>query len=106
VAVKSPLPFLILAALGAVSLIACAASRRWRALSPALAALAVLLVTMPVKYNAGVRHVLVVFPLLAIVAARGCSHLWHLQGRRRVAARLVLIALLSWQAVSTVRAQR
>jgi 4-amino-4-deoxy-L-arabinose transferase-like glycosyltransferase len=104
VAVKSPLPFLILAAVGIFSLSTFDAPRRWRALAPALAALAVLLVTMPVKYNAGVRHVMVVFPLLAIVAARGSSYLWHLQGRWRIAARVGLIALLCWQGVSTVRA--
>jgi len=104
VAVKSPLPFLILAAVGAASLKKFDASRRWRAMAPALAALAVFLVTMPVKYNAGVRHVMVVFPLLAIVAGCGCSHLWNLQGRRRIPARVAMIALLCWQSVSTVRA--
>lgn len=110
VAVKSPLPFLILASVGVASLKKFDASRRWRALAPALAALAVFLVTMPVKYNAGVRHVMVVFPLLAIVAGRGCSYLWQQQQRglripARVAlGRLTMIALLGWQGVSTVRA--
>jgi hypothetical protein len=104
VAVKSPLPFLILAAVGVASLKKFDAQRRWRAMAPALAALAVFLVTMPVKYNAGVRHVMVVFPLLAIVAGRGCSYLWHLQPRWRIPARVALIALLCWQGVSTVRA--
>ena len=104
VAVKSPLPFLILAGVGVASLKTFDAQRRWRAMAPALAALAVFLVTMPVKYNAGVRHVMVVFPLLAIVAGCGCSHLWNLQGRWRVAARVAMLALLCWQGVSTVRA--
>ena len=71
---------------------------------PAVSALAILLATMPVKYNAGVRHVLVVFPLLAIVAGYGCSYLWHLEGRRHVAGRTVLVGLLLWQCVSTARA--
>ena len=66
VAVKSPLPFLVLAGVGIISLKTFDPQRRWRAMAPPLAALAVLLVTMPVKYNAGVRHVMVVFPLLAI----------------------------------------
>ncbi len=104
VAVKSPLPFLILAGLGVVSLKTFDAQRRWRAMAPALAALAVLLVTMPVGYNAGVRHVMVVFPLLAIVAGCGSSYLWNMQGGRRLAARVGLIVLLFWQGVSTVRA--
>jgi hypothetical protein len=104
VAVKSPLPFLILAGVGVASLKKFDAPQRWRAMAPALAALAVFLVTMPVKYNAGVRHVMVVFPLLAIIAGRGCSYLWHLQPRWRIPARLALITLLCWQGVSTVRA--
>ncbi|HME34833.1 MAG TPA: hypothetical protein VKF84_06315 [Candidatus Sulfotelmatobacter sp.] len=116
VAVKSPLPFLILAAVGVTSLIKFDASRRWRAMAPALAALAVFLVTMPVKYNAGVRHVMVVFPLLAIMAGCGCSYLWHLHEGARLRsparvplgrltmARVAMIALLCWQGVSTVRA--
>jgi hypothetical protein len=104
VAVKSPLPFLILAALGIASLKTFDLHRRWRAMAPALAALAVLLVTMPVKYNAGVRHVIVVFPLLAIVAGAGCSYLWNMRGRFRLPARVGLIALLCWQCISTARA--
>ena len=105
VAVKSPLPFLVLAGVGIISLKTFDPQRRWRAMAPPLAALAVLLVTMPVKYNAGVRHVMVVFPLLAIVAGSGCSFLWHQQEGRRLPARIGLIVLLSWQAVSTMRAQ-
>ena len=109
VAVKSPLPFLILAIVGAASLRKFDLQRRWRALAPALAALAVFLITMPVSYNAGVRHVMVVFPLLAIVAGRGASHLWNMQKGQvqvapRIAALAVLIALLCWQVVSTVSA--
>jgi hypothetical protein len=103
-AVKSPLPFLILAAVGAFTLQKFAAQKRWRTLAPALAALAVFLVTMPVSYNAGVRHVMVVFPLLAILAGTGCSYLWQLQAASRIATRVILIALLSWQLVSTARA--
>jgi hypothetical protein len=107
VAVKSPLPFLILAIVA--SLKKFFPPRRWRDLTPALAALAVFLVTMPVSYNAGVRHVMVVFPLLAIVAGRGCAYLWQVQpgdmkGARRITSRVALVALLCWQAVSTVRA--
>ncbi len=105
IAVKSPLPFLVLAAVGVISLKAFDPQRRWRAMAQLLAVLAVLLVTMPVKYNAGVRHVMVVFPLLAIVAGSGCSYLWHQQNGRRPAGRAALILLLSWQLVSTMRAQ-
>ncbi len=45
VAVKSPLPFLILVGLGALSLRTFDVHQRWRVIAPALAVLAVLLVT-------------------------------------------------------------
>jgi len=101
VAVKAPMPFLVLAGVGTFSFRACDPAKRWRQMAPALAAVAVLLITTTVKYNAGVRHVLIVFPLLAIVAGRGCAFLWQ---RKRVAPCVGLIALLGWQVVSTAKA--
>ncbi|MGA8763826.1 MAG: glycosyltransferase family 39 protein [Candidatus Sulfotelmatobacter sp.] len=106
--VKSPIPFLILVVAGLVASAKFASEGRWTALTPAVCALATLLVTMPVKYNAGVRHVLVVFPLLAIVAGYGCSYLWnsakHLREWPLAWGRAALVALLFWQFVVTVRA--
>jgi hypothetical protein len=67
--------------------------RNWSALVPAIAASAVLIVTMPVKYNAGTRHVLVVVPLLAIVAGQGAAYLWKITSRQGV-ARCALVLLL------------
>jgi 4-amino-4-deoxy-L-arabinose transferase-like glycosyltransferase len=103
VGVKAPIPFLILLIPGLLAIRRAAMEGRWGAMAPAACALAILLVTMPVKYNAGMRHVLVVFPLLAIVAGCGCSYLWHLRAGRAW-GRAALIALLFWQLVSTVRA--
>jgi hypothetical protein len=105
VAVKSPLAFLILAIAGFLYSINLAKERRWSALAPPACVLAILLVTMPVKYNAGVRHILVVFPLLAMLAGCGCSYLWNARGPFRITARTALIALLLWQCVSTLRAR-
>jgi Dolichyl-phosphate-mannose-protein mannosyltransferase len=109
VGVKSPIPFLMLVIAGLFASEKLAREGRWTALAPAACALAILLVTMPVKYNAGVRHVLVVFPLLAIVAGCGCSYLWNFgrnsRGNLRLWGRAALIALLLWQCVSTVRAR-
>jgi hypothetical protein len=112
VGVKSPAPFLILVVAGLFSLKRPARGGCWTAMAPAACALAILLATMPVKYNAGARHVLVVFPLLAIVAGCGCSYLWnwnwnwgaHLRGPLRVWGRAALAVLLLWQCASTVRA--
>ena len=104
VGVKAPIPFLILLVPGLLAIRRAALDGRWTALAPAVCAAAVFLVTMPVKYNAGMRHVLVVFPLFAIVAGSGCSYLWQLGSGRRAWGRAALVALLCWQLVSTVRA--
>jgi hypothetical protein len=108
VGVKSTIPFLVLVATGLFSFRKPATEGRWTAIAPAACALAILLVTMPVALNAGVRHILVVFPLLAVVAGCGCAYLWNWPGdlreRQRVWGRGILVALLVWQCVSTVRA--
>lgn len=104
VAVKSPLPFLVLLGAGLFSFKRFFSERRWSAMAPAVCALAILLVTMAVKINYGVRHVLVVFPLLAMVAGVGCSYLWQLPDRQRFPGRIALVALLLWQCASTLYA--
>jgi hypothetical protein len=105
-AVKTPLPFLILCAIGLFSLRECIRERRWSALAPAVSVIAILIITMPVKYNAGLRHVLVIFPLLALLAGRGCCYLWRATGKQQLWVRLALLFLLLWQGVETLSAQR
>jgi len=108
VAVKSPIPFLVLVGIGLLASGKLVKEKRWTALAPAACAAAILLVTMPVKYDAGVRHILVVFPLLAVVAGCGCSYLWNLAANQKNNSvpwgRAALAALLVWQGVSTLRA--
>jgi len=103
-AVKTPLAFLILCALGLVTMSRLARQGRWEALAPAGAVAAIFVVTMPVKYDAGLRHIMVVFPLLAIVAGCGAGFLWNLQGKLRIGGRAMLVGLLIWQGVSSFRA--
>jgi hypothetical protein len=103
-AVKTPLAFLILCALGLVPISRMARQGRWEVLAPAASAVAILIVTMPVTYDAGLRHVLVIFPLLAVVAGCGASFLWHLRGSLRIGGRVLLLGLLLWQGVSSFRA--
>ncbi|MBZ5599842.1 MAG: glycosyltransferase family 39 protein [Acidobacteriia bacterium] len=106
IAVKSPLPFLILALVGVFALWPLARNRQWTAVAPAASALAILLVSTPVKVDVGVRHVLVIFPLLAILAGYGCSYLWQLRVKWAAAPKVVLLGLLVWQGVSTFRARQ
>jgi hypothetical protein len=103
---KSPLPFLLLCLIAVVPLLQSAREAQWTRLAPAAAVLAILVSTMPVSYKAGIRHVLIVFPLLAMLAALGGVYLWQLQGKAKLWGRVLLFALLAWQSVSTIRAQQ
>jgi 4-amino-4-deoxy-L-arabinose transferase-like glycosyltransferase len=102
-ATKTPLPFLALAAIG----IAWAARRpdqaRWRSQAPALIALTVLALVIPLRINAGVRHVLHLYPLLAIYAGAGAVALFR-AGRRRSAARALAAVLVGWLLTTPARA--
>jgi 4-amino-4-deoxy-L-arabinose transferase-like glycosyltransferase len=102
---KTPLPFLILCGLGMLSVGAHIRARRLYSLTPAIFAIAIFIVTMPVKYNAGVRHVLVVFPLLALFAGQGCAYFWRSEGKVRAWSRSGLVILLLWQGIESFRAQ-
>jgi hypothetical protein len=105
IAVKTPLPLLALAAVGLVLLL-----RRTRAERPAgdhrlyalpwLAA-AFVVVAMSSRINIGVRHVLPIYPLLAILAAFGLGALWRATGRLPVAA---AVGLAIWLFVIPVAA--
>ena len=57
-----------------------------------------------VSPNAGVRHVMVLFPLLSVIAVTGCAYLWQAQGRRHVWGRFTLAVLLLWQCLSRLNA--
>ncbi len=103
-AVKSPLAFLILAGMG----IAARLSLRGygvdpRGLEPTLAAAAIVLATIPMDIHMGVRHVLVVYPLLSIAAGFGVGALWNNSSHRRWGRGAALL-LTGWLLVSSVRA--
>lgn len=103
-AVKTPLPFLVLAGLGVGS--AARRARRsasWLPLAPAAAAGAILFVCLWSNINIGIRHVLPIYPMLAVAAGAGGAGLWA-AGRGRHWRRAVLPALLAWQVASTTGA--
>jgi hypothetical protein len=103
-AVKTPLPFLLLTAAGIVAAIRAYSGReRRRRLEPAAVALAILLVCLPSRINIGVRHVLPMYPFLAIAAAMGVVGLWRAQ-RARPAARALAVLLIGWQLASSAAA--
>ncbi len=100
--VKTPLPLLLLCAIGTVFLLT---HRKESAVFLPMAALAgVLLVTMHVKYQVGLRHILVALPLIAIIAGIGSARWLERVSLRRVAS-LAIAALLAWQAVESGASQ-
>lgn len=96
---KNPLPFLILAGLGVLA--SFRRGLRWSARAPLVAAIGILAVSTLQKYNAGQRHVLVLYPLLAVLAGAGGAYLW---GTQRKHLRYLLVALIVWQGVESGRA--
>jgi len=94
---KTSLPFHIATLLGNARIIRGIASplkgEEFKQLFPLLAALGVLLTSMTSNINIGVRHVLPLYPLLAIPAGYGLYALW--QGA--LWKRLIAAFLLLWQ---------
>ena len=100
--VKTPLGFLVLAMAGGVFLLA--RLRRdadWTAPAAVLFALAILFSCLPSRINLGVRHVLLIYPLLAIVGGALVS---DTLGRKRRALRLVALACVVWTCASSIAA--
>ena len=100
-AVKTPLPFFVLALLGVWSAIRQQTARRF--LEPAVAAAAILAASLFTNMNSGLRYVLPIYPLAAVVAGFGVTVMWTAVPRRWV-MRTAVVALLLWQVGSTWRA--
>ncbi|HWR15893.1 MAG TPA: hypothetical protein VN577_13785 [Terriglobales bacterium] len=107
VAVKTPITALLFVFAGLTALLL--DLRRTRRFSPAwlpvLIAAAILLSCIPGRINIGVRHVLPIYPMLAIVAAIGVIQLWRLETRWQPAVTAGLVLLLTWQIGSAYRAR-
>jgi 4-amino-4-deoxy-L-arabinose transferase-like glycosyltransferase len=93
--VKTPLPFIALVTLGIRAAVRDTSPQRWRRLGPGLVALTVLVSVLSSRINIGVRHVLQMYPLLAIYVGPGLASLWH-AARPRL-GRALAVALGAWQ---------
>jgi hypothetical protein len=103
-AVKTPLPFLVLIGIGGFYLGNCAwREKNWIIAAPLVAALALLLVCMPSRLNIGIRHILPIYPLLAIIGGVGACRLWNLP-RPKYAGMTIVLVLLVWHLISSFRA--
>lgn len=104
VLVKTPLPLLLLAVLGAaIAMQRLVRNRDWTGAAPTLAATAMLAISLCVRVDLGVRLVLPIYPLMALVAAQGMLGLWR--QRPVLAGRAASVALAAAAAFTVVRAQ-
>jgi hypothetical protein len=103
-AVKSTVPFLIFLIAGAFALIKSALlfERDWRAVTPLVAALTVLVICMPSNINIGIRHILPIYPMLAIISGVGAWWLWE-NAQAMSVGPIIVVALLIWQLLASVR---
>ncbi len=101
---KTPIPWLLLVFVGlCVTAHLIRAERNWQKAVPLFCALAIMLAMLPSTVNIGLRHVLPVFPFLAIVAGCGAAMLL----RSRVggpAGKAVAVVLLAWTVASSTLA--
>lgn len=99
--VKTPAAFLLLLGIGGYFLLrSWRKQRNWQVLAPAAFGIAILCLVIPSHINIGLRHILPIFPLLAMVAGYGASRLWDNSGKYRTAG----IVLLLWLTVASLRA--
>ena len=104
--VKTPLPTLLLGLLATVSLVRSAClTRRWESLSPIMAIVAILIAVGASNINIGVRHVLIVYPLLAVSIGVGAARLLSdTAGSRRQGWSIAIGATLVAQLATSVGA--
>jgi 4-amino-4-deoxy-L-arabinose transferase-like glycosyltransferase len=93
--VKTPIPFLVLAFIGVRACVKDQAPERWRRLAPGLVALTVLVSVLSSRINIGVRHVLQIYPLMALYVGPGVLWLWR--ATRERLGRTAAVGLAAWQ---------
>ena len=102
--VKTPIAFLLLAFIGLVAQARLARrTKDWLPVVPGTAALALLLICLTSKIDIGVRHILPIYPLLAVAAGFGVVSLWNIR-RRRLLTHAAVIGMIAWHLVSSARA--
>jgi 4-amino-4-deoxy-L-arabinose transferase-like glycosyltransferase len=102
VAVKTPIAFLLLCVIGFFWLARQSVEKiRWQEWAPGVCVPVILLICMMSRIDMGVRHILPIYPLLAIVAGLGLTRLLQ-AGRARKAAAAWGLVLALWLVVSSL----
>ncbi len=104
IAVKTPIPLLLLAAIGAVR--ALIRPRLRNAVFPLVGIAGPLSVAMLGPVNLGLRHILVIYPFLAILGGYALLWLWQVSGSRTkvLAYKSLATILVIWTIATCVRA--
>lgn len=104
IALKTPLPLLLTSLGGTAWLIYHSVrERRWTLMASPLALISILIFCSAYSHiNIGVRHVLILYPLMAIAGAAFVTMLWH--RFKRSADRIVIVAILGWQLLNVAQA--
>ena len=109
IGVKTPLAFLVLLVIGiVVTLYVALRHRLWTCAIPLVTAVAILGAGMTNRIALGLRHLLAIYPMLAIMAGVGGASLWYLHSGRllgRLAVGRVLSGVLAaWLIASSLAA--
>ena len=99
--VKTTIALLVLAGVGGISLTKLSwREKNWTAAAPVIAALVLLLVCMSSQINIGVRHVLPIYALFAILGGFGAYRIWN---AAHYAGPALVLLLLTWQLAASTR---
>jgi hypothetical protein len=99
-AVKTPIGLLLLAAVGLVAVLRRVRAASWQQVLTAVFAMVILLVCIVGRINLGVRHILPIFPLLAIIGGHAVTVLFRHSRPAAAAAALLAgwVVADSWRA--------
>jgi 4-amino-4-deoxy-L-arabinose transferase-like glycosyltransferase len=98
--VKTPLPFLVLSGVGALIVLR-RHRREWRYLMPLASVMAILAVAMASRIHLGVRYILPLYPMLAMIAGIGAGSLFVTRSiKSYILLTIIIIGQLSVVAVN------
>jgi len=96
VGVKTPIGFLILAGCGIFAIVRGFRSSLWQQHLTVIFPILIMLVCMSSRVDLGVRHILAIYPLLAVIAGYAMSEFFVLARRTSPAIVVVPIMLVAW----------
>jgi len=96
VGVKTPIGFLILAGCGIFAIVRGFRSSPWQQHVTVIFPVAIMLVCMSSRIDLGVRHILAIYPLLAVIGGYAMSRFFHFAKRKSLMIAFVPIVLAVW----------